>query len=209
MLAFAEEPVKPQPPPPEEPAEEIDLLGLPKPRTRTKNDILKLFDKKEEKDLLAEDVFGGGFLVDVNENNQGTEAAAAFPTMAPAEHAAVPQPYYGEQQQLDGFAHQEPIVSDSLSNQTQPISAPVPAYPEITSPVYVQSEPIAIPGHSAPERQDDDFDAFSSRFESVGREDTLMVDNDPFDPFSAGGSAKGSSGKEADSLAPFLRTVMT
>ncbi len=39
---------------------------------------------------------------------------------------------------------------------------------------------------------DAEFDAFSSRFESVGKEDTLMVESDPFDPFSAGGSARGS-----------------
>ena len=44
------------------------------------------------------------------------------------------------------------------------------------------------------EDHDEDFDAFSSRFESVGRDDCLIVDSDPFDPFSATGSAKGSSG---------------
>jgi hypothetical protein len=59
----------------------------------------------------------------------------------------------------------------------------------------MQSNPIAIPSRGDND-QPEEFDAFSSRFESVGREDMLMVESDPFDPFSAGGSAKGSSGKQ-------------
>ena len=77
--------------------------------------------------------------------------------------------------------------------ETLPRPSPSITYTDMKSPVQ-SSNPIAIPERSDAGHEQD-FDAFSSRFESVGKEDSLMVEADPFDPFSAGGSAKGSSGK--------------
>lgn len=165
----------------EEPAEEIDLLGLPKPRTRTNNDILKLFEKKEEKekDLLAEDVFDGGFLVDLHQQ------APTCPIVPEASYVLAAS---------NAFHTEEPVTQPTVVEEEPAVQqTPTLVYPE-KSPI--QSEPIAIPSREGQSmEQSEDFDAFSSRFESVGREDTLMVESDPFDPFSAGGSAKGSSGK--------------
>jgi hypothetical protein len=85
------------------------------------------------------------------------------------------------------------VEDESLTmNYQHPQENPTLVYSEIKSPM--QSDPIAIPNRGDID-QPEEFDAFSSRFESVGREDMLMVENDPFDPFSAGGSAKGSSGE--------------
>lgn len=74
------------------------------------------------------------------------------------------------------------------------------------SVVNAPSSPINIPterGQHSP--TDDEFDAFSSRFESVGRvDDGLVVDSDPFDPFSNAGSAKGSSGAVTSSCSSLI-----
>ena len=182
---------------PEEPPEEIDLLGLPKPRTKTKNDILKLFEKKEEKgkDLLAEDVFDNGFLVDVNEHaNAG--AAPAFPMVSETNQ----QPGYFDQQQFSSEVMPENSFNTQVYQQPA-FTSEAPVYPEIKSPVFVHSDPIAIPDRSGEQGDghEEEFDAFSSRFESVGREDTLMVETDPFDPFSGGTSAKGPAPHKQDS----------
>lgn len=183
----------------EEPAEEIDLLGLPKPRTRTKNDILKLFDKKEEKekDLLAGDVFDSPFSMGNAPDHVGDAVLGGY-SMAPDVITTTSATFY-QQAEHENTMAAGPFDShqDVVPNAGAPIPSQ-PVYPEIRSPVYVQSDPIAIPDRSgvAGQQHDEEFDAFSSRFESVGREDTLMVESDPFDPFSAGGSAKGSSGKD-------------
>ena len=189
----------------EDPPEEIDLLGLPKPRTRTNNDILKLFDKKEEKekDLLAGDVFGeSSFLVDLDQ-----QAPAACPiapeasssssfVMAPSSSSSLFQHQEELQQPVEVARAVEEESMAHYQQPQQPQNAPTLVYSEIKSPVLQQSEPIAIPSREGGGvEHSEEFDAFSSRFESVGREDTLMVESDPFDPFSAGGSAKGSSGK--------------
>nr|CAG4636767.1 EOG090X00TB [Ceriodaphnia reticulata] len=188
-LAFST-PAPAQPAVVEDPPEEIDLLGLPKPRTRTNNDILKLFEKKEEKekDLLAGDVFGeSSFLVDLDQS-----APAVAPIAPEASFVMAPSSSLFQeelQQPVPVQTEQDPMVL----YQQQQQQAPTLVYSEIKSPVQ-QSEPIAIPTREAGGLEhNEEFDAFSSRFESVGKEDTLMVESDPFDPFSAGGSAKGSS----------------
>lgn len=79
--------------------------------------------------------------------------------------------------------------------ETMPQPSPSITYTEMKSPVQ-SSNPIAIP-ERVDKVHEQDFDAFSSRFESAGKEDSLMVEADPFDPFSAGGSAKGTSGKSS------------
>lgn len=189
----------------EEPAEEIDLLGLPKPRTRTKNDILKLYEKKDEKDLLAGDVFGS--LVDLD----GQPAAPMLPEAPASSTPAAPAAPAASIFDQEDFTGQQPIELAFTGPSAAPAAVPaaptagrveeqpVLAFPEIKSPE--KSGPIAIPGAgaeafgaAAPAQEDDAFDAFSSRFDKVGREDFLVVDNDPFDPFSAGGSTKGNSG---------------
>jgi len=190
-------PSRPPPPvTPEAPAEEIDLLGLPtKPRTRTKNDILKLFEKKEEsKDLLAGDVFDSlvdlvptsdnvAILAPVSETAKiGIESHGAFQAQVPSA--------------VDDMASLEPtpfVPVEMAVEAAEMLPQPSPSitYTEMKSPVQ-SSNPIAIP-ERADAAHEQDFDAFSSRFESVGKEDSLMVEADPFDPFSAGGSAKGSS----------------
>lgn len=212
---------------PEEPAEEIDLLGLPKPRTRTKNDILKLFEKKDEKDLLAGDMFENAFLVDLEQQSSpampmlpeapvlpGASAASifdqddlatqpidlAFPAAVPAAAPVAPVPA------ALPAAAEAPVPASQAAvdlvdgrEQLGQHSAPMLVFPEIKSPE--KSEPIAIPSAgadafgAAPAEHSDVFDAFSSRFDKVGREDCLMVESDPFDPFSAGGSTKANSGK--------------
>ena len=183
----------------EQPPEEIDLLGLPKPRTKTKNDILKLFEKKEEKekDLLAGDVFDSPFSAPDSGAQPSADVIGGYP-MAPDAPVVV-----ATGAALFGQDGQDAAAQAFNTHQDAYYPAPdaadaVPMYPEIRSPVYVHtSNPISIPDRSgaAGGDHDEEFDAFSSRFESVGREETLMVENDPFDPFSAGGSAKGSSGK--------------
>ena len=217
----------------EPPPEEIDLLGLPKPRTRTTNDILKLYEKKEEKakDLLAGDVFDSDFLVDIDQQAQTTtilpqpvaSEASTYAAMAPSSSTSLLQQELHQdlqpqmQQQQQELQQEMPLETvqpeeiveyqpvDGAANVAAPETAaqayysqypaPTLVYSEIKSPV--QSEPIAIPARDGAVvfGQNEDFDAFSSRFESVGKEDTLMVENDPFDPFSAGGSTKGNSGK--------------
>lgn len=192
-LAFSS-PAPAQPAVLEDPPEEIDLLGLPKPRTRTNNDILKLFEKKEEKekDLLAGDVFGeSSFLVDLDQ----PAAPAAAPIAPEASFVMAPSSslFQEELRQPVDVAEQDPMAH--YQQQQQQHEAPTLVYSEMKSPVQ-QSEPIAIPSREGGVVEPgEEFDAFSSRFESVGREDTLMVESDPFDPFSAGGSAKGSSGE--------------
>nr|CAG4642294.1 EOG090X00TB [Evadne anonyx] len=190
-------PSRPPPPvTPEVPAEEIDLLGLPtKPRTRTKNDILKLFDKKEEsKDLLAGDVFDS--LVDLVPTSDNVSILA--PVSEPAKigleaHGVFQAPI---QSAADDMASLEsssfaPVETAVEAAEMLPQPSPSITYTEMKSPVQ-SSNPIAIPERADTGREPD-FDAFSSRFESVGKEDSLMVEADPFDPFSAGGSAKGTS----------------
>lgn len=184
-LAFSTPANTIQPAKVEEPPEEIDLLGLPKPRTRTNNDILKLFEKKEEKekDLLAEDVFDGGFLVDLDHQAPTCPIVPEAPyVLAPSNAFQTEEPVT---QPIENIVEEEPVVQQT----------PTLVYPE-KSPI--QSDPIAIPCREGQlMEQSEDFDAFSSRFESVGREDTLMVESDPFDPFSGAGSAKGSSGESS------------
>ena len=192
ILNFAE-PSFPQPPSNDPPAEDIDLLGLPKPRTRTKDDILRLFEKKEEKaqDLLAgDDLFGGDFLVDLTQQN-GASVLAPVSGNTPA---APTVPTNGS----DNLAALEPTlfdapVAESLPPAGDDVTAAVESSPVHISIVNSTSSPISIPERKK-SPTDDEFDAFSSRFESVGRDDCLVVESDPFDPFSAGGSAKGSSG---------------
>jgi hypothetical protein len=195
-LAFSSAPANTQPVVEAAPAEEIDLLGLPKPRTRTNNDILKLFEKKEEqnKDLLAGDVFENTFLVDLDQQ------APPCPIAPETSFVLAPSTLQSSLFEQEALVVAQPTVEvaqtveeESLTmNYQQPQETPTLVYPEIKSPL--QSEPIAIPSRGDND-QPEEFDAFSSRFESVGREEMLMVENDPFDPFSAGGSAKGSSGK--------------
>ena len=102
-----------------------------------------------------------------------------------------PSSFFGQQQQVE---------VNQLQHQPPPEIREEPAVDQYTdnidssAPVQLQSNPIPIPerGGGAGMGGDAEFDAFSSRFESVGKEDTLMVESDPFDPFSAGGSARGS-----------------
>ena len=197
-LAFSSVPDTTQPVVEAAPAEEIDLLGLPKPRTRTNNDILKLFEKKEEqnKDLLAGDVFENTFLVDLDHE------APPCPIAPESSFVLAPSTLQSsslfEQEELVAQPTEvaQTVEEETLAmNYQPPQENPTLVYSEIKSPI-MQSNPIAIPSSRGDNDQPEEFDAFSSRFESVGREDMLMVENDPFDPFSAGGSAKGSSGKQ-------------
>jgi hypothetical protein len=192
-------PAQPVAAPEPEPVEEIDLLGLPKPgRTRTKNDILKLFDKKEEKEkcLLAGDVFDN--LVDIapSQEEQQLQPAtmmADYYSASAVPVAMQPSPFFGQQHQveLNQMQHQPPPeIREEPAAATDQYADNI----ESTSVQLHQSNPIPIPerGGGPGMGGDAEFDAFSSRFESVGKEDTLMVETDPFDPFSAGGSARGS-----------------
>jgi len=108
-----------------------------------------------------------------------------------------PAPFVPVETAIDSNTSMEPTPFVPVETAIEaaemiPQSSPSITYTEMKSPVQ-SSNPIAIP-ERADVAHDQDFDAFSSRFESVGKEDSLMVEADPFDPFSAGGSAKGTSG---------------
>ena len=179
---------------PPAPAEDIDLLGLPtKPRSRTTTDILKLFEKKEEKDLLAGDVFdslvdlvpqtSGEILAPISEMNHVTQVPlqpSAIDDMATLEPTAF------------NAANAVSVESTDNTGEMLPQTSPAITYTDVKSSVQ-SSSPISIPARVNVAKEED-FDAFSSRFESAGKEDSLVVEADPFDPFSGAASAKGSSG---------------